>query len=288
MAYSAMDDEVERYKQLLEDWSARRVPQPSDTPTPAPPRPAGPTGGAPEPPRAKLIRPADEAEEGGRFPKGTILCLDEEELVIYRRPVHGQSYDMVYSLLADGLVKIEGVDLNQHQIVELGQLSPTHLKQLQTDMRWTRDLIAYNCYRLEDGQRIPEPTGTVPAEGYAHPPQLQARVGAARPAAAGAPVAAARTTESGPTPVTPPPLPPKKKTIRRGQRITIKFGDRTWDAVYWGMDSKGTVVAHRTPQRWTLVHLDLNRFKESMAVAPEVDAGLIEQIGQDLRRLDQA
>lgn len=295
MAISGMSDELERYKQLLNDWNIRK-------PSPGPPRSAPETPpnreAEPEPEpnrpagqRAKLIRPVVEEAEDGRYPKGSILCLDDEELVIYRRPVAGKSYDMVYSLLADGSVKIEGVELDKHQVAELGQLSPAHQKKLQTEMRWNRDLVAYNCYRLEDSERIPEPnSGTMPGTGYAKPP------GETKPEPKPEPKAATREAQAPPKPAQPPrpesqPLRRPaaeaeaghgKQRIRRGQRVTVKFGDRMWDAVYWGMDQKGTVVAHCTHGRWSLMHLDLNRFKETLVVAPEADPLLVTAIMRDL------
>jgi hypothetical protein len=282
MATSGMSDELERYKQLLNDWNVGKSPKPS---------PANASGGASARPqaapasegkaRAKLVRPVVEEAEDGRFPRGAILCLNDEELVIYRRPVADKPLDMVYSLLSDGLAKIEAVDLTKNSVVELGQLSPAHLKKLQTEMRWTRDLIAFNCFRLEDSERIPEPSGTVPDSGYAKPPaenRTEERRPEPRPAAGRT---ATPTAEASPRPVQEEPSA-GKRTIRRGQRVTIKFGDRMWDAVYWGMDQKGTVVAHCTHGHWTLMHLDLNRFKETMVIAPEIDQLLVKQIAMDL------
>lgn len=240
--------------------------------------PTGPSGQ----PRAKLVRPVVEEAEDGRYPKGAILCLNDEELVIYRRPVAGKAYDMVYSLLSDGSVKIEGINFEDNNVVELGQLSPAHLKKLQTEMRWTRDLVAYNCFRLEDSERIPEPAGTVPESGYAKPPMENRAEERPAPEPKNGPQKPAATS-SAPRPAADEETGSGKQRVRRGQRITIKFGDRMWDAVYWGMDQKGTVVAHSTHGHWTLMHLDLNRFKETMVVASEPDPALIKQITNDLQ-----
>ena len=128
MTYPSMDEEYDRYKRLLEDWDQARAEGPKPKPIPKPmAKPAEPEEPiAPkrkvdrERPRAKMVRRSAPEPAEGRYPKGTILCLDDEELVIYRRPVSGKDCDMVYSLLADGSAKIEGLELAEYEIEKLG------------------------------------------------------------------------------------------------------------------------------------------------------------------------
>lgn len=276
MSYAEMKDEFDRYQRLLNDWNQGKGDAGESSSEPQAPSSQSSAKPATGRPRARLRSAAETSDKDGRFPKGTILVLDDEELVVYRRPMGGEPYDMVYSLLADGKVRIEAVQLDEHEISELGVLPATELKRLQTKMLWTHAQVVDNCAREEDKERIPEPAC---AEDEA-PPQA-----APRPA----PTPRANDTvdemmdnESASVVEPPRPSGPKKLKIRRGQRLRLKFGDRAWDAVYWGKDSTGTVVAHNTHDRWTLMHLDLNRFKESMVVDPKPDDEIIASITQSL------
>ncbi len=282
-----MNDDLERYRKLLEDWQVqkpvqkpRREPQ-SPVAQEVPLRTAA-AGSS----RAKLTRRAEEG--GGRYPIGTILCLDDEEMVVYRRAVSDKSYDMVYSLLSDGSVKIEGVDIGNHQVDELGVMQSRDLRTLQSDMCWTRDLIAFNCSREEDSDRIPDPGAETP----------KAKPAAQTRAPEPAPETARKKAKSSRDPIEqltagegagrvvedePGTNEKSKVKIKRGSSFTIKFGDRMWNAIYWGMDGRGTVVAHKTHGQWTLMHLDLNRFKESLVVQPGIDEKLVSEISADLK-----
>ncbi|MBI3737286.1 hypothetical protein HY256_12340 [Candidatus Sumerlaeota bacterium] len=223
-------------------------------------------------------RPVAEQPIEGKFPSGTILAIDDEELVIYRRPVAGQPYDMVYSLLFDGTVKIEAVELGKHQVFEMGCLPPNEFKTLQTRMKWNKALVAVGCRNREDAERIPEPTGAAaltPIPPTVTPPSPTDRI-ASTPRGG-----VVNNLTRGET-VARADQPQESKKIRRGQRITLKFGDKSWEAVYWGRDQKGPVVAHNTHRRWSLMHLDLNRFKESMIADSDPDPHLVEEIMRDL------
>ena len=111
-----------------------------------------------------------------------------------------------------------------------------------------------------------------------------------------------------PTPHRPPPPPPRPVTassqthvghsagsgpvsggraerngVTRGRRVLIHFGPgKAWEAVYWGQDDQGAVVAHRTHNRWSLMHLDLARFRDTMEVGEELDAEEIADVERDL------
>ena len=261
-----MSSELERYKQLLDEWSVGRKPtsQQAESQTEeikAEPQ-AQPASG-----RARLKRPEPAGGGKGRFPKGSVLCLDEEELVIYRRPIEGKSFDMVYSLMADGEVKIEAVDLNNHEIIEIGLLAPDDLDKLQHEMVWTHGLIAPHCHDPADIERIPNPG--------------ESKVTNATPKAA-TPNHAAKPVPSSSAPQS------SSKGIHRGQRISIKFGDKAWQSIYWGKDKKGTVVAHKTNGHWTLMHLDLNQYKESLEIISERDPKIVLEISNKIRRAGQS
>src|SRR5438105_1410790 len=99
-----MKEDFERYQRLLQEWNAGSEPQSKSDPPKTSSQgmnSSAASGPGTDRPRVKLA-PTPGAEEPGRFPGGTILCLDDSELVVYRRPVKDQPYDMVYSLLTDG------------------------------------------------------------------------------------------------------------------------------------------------------------------------------------------
>jgi hypothetical protein len=280
MAYRNMDDELERYKKLLGDWkqASQAVPRPEVSERPAE-RHVLESVGTLRPQAAPNRRPerptAGSAEAG--FSSGSILCLDDVELVVFRRPVAGKPLDMVYSLLADGAAKIDAVDLSQHRVEEIGQLPPGELKTLQAEMRWSRDLLAPHCFCPEDSDRIPDPGSAGNGNATPAPEAGPTRVGRAHTDTVDSTI-----REESAVRVEDEPKPQGKLTVRRGQKLSIKFGDRIWEAVYWGRDSKGSVVAHNTHNHWSLMHLNLGQYKDSMTITAQPDPLLIEQIGLDL------
>jgi hypothetical protein len=42
------------------------------------------------------------------------------------------------------------------------------------------------------------------------------------------------------------------------------------------------VIAHKTYENWSLMHLDLKRFASTMQVEPEADLTLVQEIEQSL------
>lgn len=286
VAYMSVDEELERYKQLLGDWHGDANGDP-----PAPQKRRDPEAEAylrmlsgEEPKRAKMKPAAAAATQGeGEHVKGSILRLDDSDLVVYRRSVTGQALDMVYSLLDDGSVQIEGVPLRDHKVVEIGHLPPTEMKRLQEEMGWTRDGLAKHCYSGSDRARIPDPA----ARRVSKSPNANrndSRGG--RPLSAG-PVSKSvdrvlRKESAARVPAEQKMGSPLK--IRRGQTITINSKGKSWEAVYWGRDKRGSVVAHQTEQRWVLMHLDLNQYKGAMKVSSDPDSLLVDQITADLKK----
>jgi len=64
----------------------------------------------------------------------------------------------------------------------------------------------------------------------------------------------------------------------RGKRFTISIGEKKWDGVYWGKDVLGTVVTHNTNGTWTLMHLDLKRFADTLEYGIMLSQKEIEEI----------
>lgn len=174
-----------------------------------------------------------------RFQPGAILVLNGQDLVVYQRPVPSKEYDLVLALQRDGRTRSEGVALDGHQIEEIGRVVQPWFEYLQSRAQWDRDLIVFH---LSDFSHV----GKVP-----HPDRRSAQGPA---------------TENG------------GGRLRRGERLKINFGNNTWEAIYWGRDSQGDVVAHSTHGNWALMHLDLKRFSNGLTTEGPVDSGLIDQI----------
>jgi hypothetical protein len=269
-------DEVERYQKLLEEWSwgskpqggnkGSGAPRPPDarpvSPTPAPGR-TGPPSGVP------LGAPL-----GAPYQTGAILCLSGRNVAIYKHPVPEKEYHLMLALFPDQQIKTQGVALEGHQVDELGLVPPEALERLQREMRWNRDLIVFHCYSLKDAERIPQQIA--PPEAAATP----LRTGPV-PQQPPAPTAEPTPTPAPARTAGPPPAaeaPPSNGVMRRGQRLQVRFGDKSWFAVYWGRDDQGQVVAHQTNKVWSLMHLDLNRFGTDLMIDPNVDTQIIEEI----------
>lgn len=212
----------------------------------------------------KSPEPRVQTEPDAPYAQGTILLLNDSMLAVYKRPVPEKEYHLVATLLPKGAVRIEGIALDGYQIEELGQIPYSLFEKLQGDMFWDRDLIVFHCYRFEDVALIPKTPG-VPEPRPA-------------PQGNGRPQAPARPQPSPPQPAAEPEK--EQPFLARGKRLRVKFGDKYWDAVYWGRDEQGHVVAHQTHQQWALMHLDLDRFSEGLEVDPHVDVKIVEEINK--------
>ncbi|MEN6625111.1 MAG: hypothetical protein ABFD69_02665 [Candidatus Sumerlaeia bacterium] len=264
MAMTERED-VDRYEKLLNDWR------------PSPPKRQSGIGLTTA--HAESITPVNEeppeyqAGPAVHAP-GAILCIGDRTLVVYKQSVPDKGYDLVYTLLPGGSIKLQGVALSGHAVQEIGSIGQPEFNQLQGTMRWNRDLIVFHCYRYEDVARIPAAPSAAaeasPAPSYTpEPPPV-------RPAPAAQPAMMSQ-------PVPPPPPEDPRKSLKRGQRLQVRFGNKTWDAVYWGQDDQGQVVAHQTYNNWSLMHLDLDRFAGSnMLVDPNIDDNLVRTIEQGL------
>lgn len=202
---------------------------------------------------------------------GAILRLNGRMLAVYKQAVPAKEYHLVLMLAPGGAVKAQGIALDGYQIEELGSIAPRYFEKLQSDMQWERDLVVFHCYSYEDVAKVPRADGTVeePRNGR-HPAPVAA------PAQPRVEEESEAQDDSAPRPAD------LNGNLRRGQRLQIRFGDKAWEAVYWGKDDQGQVVAHKTHDNWDLMHLDLKRFANTMQVEPEADLILVQEIEQSL------
>ena len=254
-------EELEQYERMLAGWR------------PGPPKPDqhSATRGwtCNDAPAAASHSPS--AQEGPHSP-GAILLIQGHSLVIYKQAMADKGYHLVYLLAPAGKVKLQGVALDNVPLEELGCLGEAQFEQLQRLQQWSRDVLVFHFYRYEDVDRIPASLG----QGASLPP--------VHPSPAQDSSAPAHSRQGGngyhaPAAPPPPPEPPAGPApLRRGQRLRIQMGPKSWDAVYWGHDDEGHVVAHLTYNTWSLMHLDLERFGSSMSVDPHPDPALTAKI----------
>lgn len=287
-------EEVERYRKLLEDWNvgddstAKSRGRGRNVPSRPARSPRGSARSGQRDPEASSL-PSSFGDAAGDYSQGAILVLNQRTLAIYDRAVPQKEYDLLYILFPNGSVKRKSVALKDYEVQEIGSLPPKWHKRLHNGMQWSRDLIVFHCYRFEDVAKLPVNNGSLaktppePASAPASPAggTTDASVADAPEPEAESPEDPQETSPPEPQP-TAAPKTPSKETLHRGQRIRIQFGDHAWDAIYWGEDKQGTVVAHKTYETWSLMHLDLSRFQDELVIDPEIDQNLVEEIHRTL------
>ena len=60
-----------------------------------------------------------------------------------------------------------------------------------------------------------------------------------------------------------------------------------WESVYWTTDEIGPIVAHNTNRDWSLMHLSLARFKDSLEYGELLAPEKLSEIEQSLASSQQ-
>lgn len=132
--------------------------------------------------------------------------------------------------------------------------------------QWEEEEKSASKTALPATQTLPEPQESIPEPAVEEEPEET------QP-----PVETAEAKEE-----TPPP-PRKKSGLFRGRKLRIIFGvNREWEAVYWCKDEKGIVVAHETHGHWSLMHFDLNAYKDRMVLLGTLTEEEIAEVEEDL------
>jgi hypothetical protein len=165
--------------------------------------------------------------------------------------------------------------LYNYSVEPVGRLSAACLDAIVSGNRWERDMIVFHLLRYQDRVHIPalsnNGTDWQDAEPIANSENL---------------------SQMSVQKLTPEmlrsdyrPEEPEKPALTRGRELTIEFGpSQKWKAVYWGKDELGHVVAHNTHDEWSLMHLDLNRFKDNIAFGNIVPQDTIRAMEKDFGR----
>lgn len=235
-----------------------------------------PTAKAPEPPARPeaepaspepVIAPAPESTEDpfvslrggpdselGEFSYGDIVLLQDETIGIYSRYIPEKEYDVVHMLQPDGTLDPRGLPLAAHGATTMGHLPAAAVRRCFSTNTWERDLIVFHLHEFGDAKRISQPSVVRNAQGKAVTKHLASET----------------------------PVGEHRSPLVRGRRFSIKMGDRMWEAIHWGRDEQGALVAHRTSGEWALMHLDLGRFRDSLTYHEVLAPEIIQEIERSL------
>ncbi len=230
---------------------------------------------------------------------GTIMRLDDGSIAIYKDAVSGKDYALFYFLEPNGVLVPRGIFLDQYEYFRIGLLPPDLFEAMIRSRRWDRDAVIYYLDRFEYAghvRAIAQARNMVVEGGSSAEPSYKVQaprpksVAVTPPAPPEAPVdepkeMQAPVTEEPPPPAVELPPPPKRDPLERGRviRIVVAPG-KVWEAVYWTSDELGPIVAHDTNREWSLMHLDLSRFKDAIEYGELLSEEELDEIEQSLAR----
>lgn len=218
------------------------------------------------------VRRVEMTGPGGEFLPGTILVFEDGMMGVYKERNQRKDYDIVYILDAKGRANPQGIPLENYGVEPVGRLSSSCMELVVSNNRWERDMIIFHLLKYRDRAYVPtiteNPHDAEPIANSEHLSQMSVQK------------------------LTPAMLQPdykdeepEKPALIRGREMTIEFGPgRKWKAIYWGKDELGHVVAHNTHDSWSLMHLDLNRFKDTIVFGNIVGQDVIRQMERDLAK----
>lgn len=235
-------------------------PKPSDTAKESPPvKPEDTEQIAPSPALPSPPVESHPAPPASPIQPGAIVKLDDGTIGIFEQEIPDKEYDIVLMVKADGTLEPKGVSIYAYQWQQIGSVPGDLLAQMTRRMRWERDALLYHLDRYEYAKLIPNQEAPPQKPGQVSPVTKTSRANS-RVGSAGEP------------------------GLERGRVISITTGDKTWDAVYWGSNNMGAIVAHNTHKTWSLMHLDLKRFKGSLKYGELIDSETIRKIEEELTK----
>ncbi len=208
------------------------------------------------------------AEEEDEYTEGAIISFEDGTVGIYISSVEEKDYDLIYCLRENGKIEPQGIPLYSYEHKVIGKLPEERLQSLRSRMRWTREEIIYYLNEFEFITLIPS-TNNRKAR-----PEKKEHIRAVE--------------ESQPVPPRQPPEKVEEKkeepTLVQGRKIIIKAPRNSWEAVYWGADKNGPIVAHKTHGQWDVMHLDFARFGDRIEYGDVVSSSELEEIQRSLQR----
>lgn len=205
------------------------------------------------------------------YEEGTIIRFEDGTIGIYISEVPGKEYEIIYCLNENGRVEPRGIALYSMKHTVLGKLPEERVKHIKSKMRWMREEIIYYLDKFEYIHLIPqinhrESTVTTPVEEKTI---LHTNSGV---------TTKQRTTAEKESEIEVRRSETQAPALVRGRKIRINYGNRFWEAVYWGADQYGPIVAHKTSGKWELMHLDLSRFADKIEYGEIIPSNVIAEI----------
>lgn len=287
---SSKYDEPPEFSSLeeLEQTGWDGTPRPWEHKRKSPTQPAQPKAA---PPPSYVPPSADEQQE---LVPGVIMRFDDGSVAIYKDAVSGKDYALFYFLEPNGVLVPQGIFLDQYESQRIGQLPPDLFEAMIRMRRWDRDAVIYHLDRFEFAGHIraisvAQPMKVEGGEGY--PPIHERQTPRQASPTVSPPPRAIPETAEPKAPEAPPvyepelPPPPPRSLLERGRVIRISVAPgKVWEAVYWTSDELGPIVAHDTNREWSLMHLDLSRFKDAIEYGELLSDEELEQIEESLAR----
>lgn len=207
---------------------------------------------------------------------GAIMRLDDGSVAIYKDAVSGKDYALFYFLEPNGTVAPRGIFLQQYDAKRIGHLPEPLFAEMRDAGRWERDAIIFHLERYDFATHVHKVAAH--QEGRKPAPGQSSGSPASDPENNDTAADADIGWDEAPAPESP------REMLERGRVFKISFGGRAWEAVYWGKDEMGQVVAHDTNREWQLMHLDLDRFKDSMEYGELLSGDRLKEVEASLLR----
>lgn len=265
-------------------WTS--TPRPAASPT-APARSSRPvTPATAAPPRSSAPAYADEPEAG------TIFRFDDGSVAVYKDAVSGKDYALFYFLEPSGAFVPRGIFLEQYERQKIGKLAPVLFGQMIERKRWDRDAVIFHLDDYSHAGCIPQLSSGSGGTGSGSTGTGSTTGSGARPATATGTGGVHTPREY--RPATQPDVNDTRSgrsasgssrrdaLLERGRVLRVNVGGRVWESVYWTEDEIGPIVAHNTNKVWALMHLDLNRFRDSLEYGEVLSYEQLSEIEQSL------
>jgi hypothetical protein len=230
--------------------------------------------------------------------------FDDGSIGVYKDAVSGKDYALFYFLHPEGQFVPEGVFLQCYQAKVIGTLPENYFSEMRDNSTWQRDVVLYHLSSFdhvglldnvaEHEERKPKPgtpakAGSITTGGAPTPPTGQSATPSPAQSPATPPQEAQKTDKKqagssqqpAPQQSSAPAASGSETGLVKGRKFQIKFGGKQWEAVYWLDDPEGSIVAHSTHGHWSLMRLDLDRFKDSLELGELVNAETLETIAKD-------
>lgn len=209
------------------------------------------------------------------FAPGSILRLDDGSVAIYKDAVSGKDYALLYFLEPDGTIAPRGIFLQQYDAQHIGHLPEPLFAQMRDTGTWDRDAVIFHLERYEFASFVRQ----VAAHQEGRTPANSSQRPVATPEVRHTPLPAdVQVAEEPKEPAKP------KDMLERGRVLRINVGGKVWESVYWTRDEMGSIVAHDTHKEWSLMHLDLGRFRDSIEYGELLSGSELQEIENSLAK----